>query len=138
MLNIDGELTLPKDDKVDVEAETRNRMKIEGKSWTDAEEENLDKKMYDWWLLGGWWGSDDSSGNYLPKGDELEDDATSVISVATTIRDSENDWESDGENDDGRRTPTQRSPQFTRESSPVFDTPLNPADLAQLLYPKTP
>jgi len=139
MLNLNGELTLPKDDKVDVEAETRNRMRIEGKPWTEAEEENLDKKMYDWWLLGGWWGSDDSSGTYVPEKDHLDDDTTSVISVATTVdEDLEDGWESDGGNDDGRRTPTQRSPQFTRESSPVFDTPLNPADLAQLLYPKTP
>ncbi|KAG9246219.1 ubiquitin-protein ligase-like protein [Calycina marina] len=139
MLTIDGELTLPKDDNVDVEAETRRRMRLDGNPWNQGEEEKLDKKMYDWWLVGGWWGNDDSSGNYVPQAQEIEDDATSVISMATTVdEDHSYDWESDEENDDGRRTPTQRSRQIVRETSPMFDTPLNQADLVQLLYPKTP
>jgi len=61
---------------------------------------------------------------------------TSVVSFSTT--DGEQDWESDSENDDGRRTPTQSSPNFSREATPFVDTPLNTADLAQLLHPKTP
>ena len=85
---------------------------------------------------GGWWGSDDSSGNFKPEQKEMDDDITSVISYSTGG--DEQDWETDDANDDGRRTPTQQSPGFSRESSPFIDTPLNPSDLAQLLHPKTP
>jgi len=133
MIGNDGELTLPKDDHVDVEAEMRNR---EGqKPWTAVEEKKLDENLYGWWLGGGWWGTDDNSGNFEPERKEMEDDMTSVVSFATT--DNEQEWESD-ENDDGRRTPTQQSPQFSRESTPFLDTTLNAADLAELLHPKTP
>ena len=85
---------------------------------------------------GGWWGSEDSSGNYSPGQMEIDDDITSVISYSTTG--DEQDWETDDANDDGRRTPTQKDIQVSSDSSPLIDTPLNPADLAQLLYPKTP
>jgi hypothetical protein len=85
---------------------------------------------------GGWWGGDDSSGNFKPEQKEMDEDITSVLSFST-IGD-EQDWERDDASDDGRRTPTQESPQFSRESSPFVDTPLNPRDLAQLLHPQTP
>ena len=134
MLSIDGELTLPKDENVDVEAEMRNRLRNSGTAWNDAEEKKLDENLYGWWLSGGWWGSDDSSGSFNPRPEEIDEDITSVVSFSTG---SEQDWESD-ENDDGRRTPTQRSPQFSRESTPFHDTTLSAADLAQLLHPKTP
>ena len=58
-------------------------------------------------------------------------------SEATTME--LNVWESeDDENDDGRRTPTQLSPQPSRESSPLIDTALTPNALAKLLNPQTP
>jgi hypothetical protein len=80
---------------------------------------------------------DDESGNFNPDQKDLDEDNTSVVSFSTKTED-EQEWESDVENDDGRRTPTQEYPDFSRESTPFFDTPLDSADLAQLLHPKTP
>jgi hypothetical protein len=136
LLSIDGELTLPKDEHVDVEEEMRNRLRNSETPWNESEEKKLDENLYGWWLNGGWWGSDDNSGNFNPNEKEMDEDITSVVSFSSTAGD-EQGWESD-ENDDGRRTPTQRSPQFSRESTPFFDTALSPTDLAQLLHPKTP
>lgn len=136
MLSIDGELTLPKDEHVDVEAEMRKRLRDSGAHWDESEEEKLDSNLYGWWLNGGWWGSDDASGSFTPRHVELSDDVTSVLSYTST--EDEQGWETDDTDDDGRRTPTQRSPLFSRESTAFTDTPLNPADLAQLLNPKTP
>jgi hypothetical protein len=136
MLSIDGDLVLPKDDHVDVEAEMRRRLRADEAHWDDSEEKKLDSNLYSWWLSGGWWGSDDASGTFMPAQKELEEDTTSVVSYATTV--DENGWESESDNDDGRRTPTQLSPQFSREGTPMLDTPLNSSDLAQLLHPKTP
>ncbi|RDL30355.1 putative ASI3 putative integral membrane E3 ubiquitin ligase [Venustampulla echinocandica] len=135
LLSIDGELTLPKDENVDVEEEMRNRIRnSQGSSaLTGAQETKLESTLYTWWLSGGWWGGDDSSGDFVPSENEIDDDTTSVVSFSTTGDDQE--WESDN---DGQRTPTQRSPQVSRESTPFNDTPLNTADLAQLLHPKTP
>jgi Zinc finger, C3HC4 type (RING finger) len=133
LLNPDGELTLPKDEHVDVEAEMRNRLN-QG-SWDDTDDNKLESHLYGWWLSGGWWGGDDSSGNFNPSEKEIDEDTTSVVSFSTTASD-DRDWES--ENDDGRRTPTQTHPQFSREETPLNDTPLNASDLAQLLHPQTP
>ncbi|KAK4109913.1 hypothetical protein N656DRAFT_782358 [Canariomyces notabilis] len=87
-------------------------------------------------------------------------DTTSIISTTeTTDVNSEFDWESDNGNgteidndQSGQRTPTQRSPAPTpfsfasavasarasRESTPVFDSPIAAADLARLLHPQSP
>lgn len=138
LLSIDGELTLPRDEHVDVEAEMRERLQRQRGEWNESEEKNLDSNLYSWWLNGGWWGADDGSGQYNPQEKELEEDTTSVVSFSTASTDNEQDWLSDSENDDGRRTPTQRYPDSSRESTPLNDTPLNPADLALLLHPKTP
>lgn len=132
LLNIDGERDIPKDEKVDMEAEMRESLRKQG-LWNDDKEKKLDSHLYSWWLKGGWWGNSDNSGNFQPDQQELDDDTTSVMSFSTTT--SENEWESE---DSGQRTPTQFSPQFSRESTPFNDTPLNPSDLAQLLHPKTP
>jgi hypothetical protein len=137
MVTATGVLTVPKDDRVDVEAEMRNRFRRSDRTWSESDEQDLDSRLYSWWAGGGWWGADDASGNFSPDEKELEDDITSVVSFSTTTGD-EQEWESDGENDDGRRTPTQSSPQFSRESTPFLDTPLNADDLARLLHPKTP
>lgn len=136
LLSKDGELMLPKDEHVDVEAEMRRRLQSDQLHWDDTEEKKLDANLYGWWLNGGWWGSDDASGTFAPKEKDVDEDTTSMVSFSTSA--SEMDWESDNETEDGRRTPTQRSPQFSREGTPFHDTPLSPADLAQLLHPKTP
>ena len=137
LLSIDGELTLPKDEHVDVEAEMRKRLQNSETPWSDAEEKKLEENLYGWWLSGGWWGSDDSSGSFNPPQEEMDEDITSVVSFSSTTGDDQG-WETDSENEDGRRTPTQRSPQLSRESTPFLDTTLSPTNLAQLLHPKTP
>jgi hypothetical protein len=136
LLDAEGELSLPKDEHVDVEAEMRKRLRGGKRHWDQTDEQTLDSNLYGWWLNGGWWGSDDSSGAFVPMTTESDEDTTSVFSMSTTA--SEQGWESEKGDDDGRRTPTQRSPQISRDSSPVFDTPLNSSDLAQLLHPKSP
>lgn len=135
LLNVDGELTLPKDEHVDVEVEMRRRLKTNQEYWSRNREIELESSLYQWWLNGGWWGSDDNSGTFSPDKRDLEDDMTSVISYST---EDERDWESDDAVTDGQRTPTQQSPNPSRESSPFLDTPLSSTDLAQLLYPRNP
>ncbi|KAL3427359.1 Protein ASI1 [Phlyctema vagabunda] len=134
LLSLDGELNPPKDENLDMEAVMRDLLMKEKDHSIESLERKLDTDTYDWFLAGGWWGKDDGSGDFKPDDEALEDDdLTSVVSFSTT---SELDWESD--DNDGRRTPTQRSPQFSRESTPLNDTPLSSSDLAQLLNPKTP
>jgi hypothetical protein len=133
MVNKNGELTLPEDEQVDVEVEMRNRLFAERSQWNDSHEQHLSETLYRWWVNGGWWGEQDTSGEYHNDVDS-DDDNTSVISISDTL----NEWESDFDNDDGRRTPTQEDPRFTRESTPITDTPLRPEDLARLLHPQTP
>ncbi|KAA8571026.1 hypothetical protein EYC84_000394 [Monilinia fructicola] len=135
LLNVDGELTLPKDEHVDVEVEMRRRLKTNQEYWSRNREIELESSLYQWWLNGGWWGSDDNSGTFSPDKRDLEDDMTSVISYST---EDERDWESDDAVTDGQRTPTQQSPNPSRESSPFLDTPLSSTDLAQLLHPRNP
>jgi hypothetical protein len=129
---------LPVDDHVDVEDEMRKRLKGDSSSWSNDDEQKLDSSLYGWWLGGGWWGGDDSSGYFIPKEHEIEDDNTSLVSISDLS--SVGDWESqsDDDNNDGRRTPTQNAPYGSREATPIVDTPLSSADLAQLLHPKTP
>ena len=50
LLSVDGELTLPKDEHVDVEAEMRNRLRSSQGHWDDAEESKLNENLYGWWL----------------------------------------------------------------------------------------
>lgn len=140
MLGKDGELTLPKNDGVDVEAEMRRRKQFSLGFWDDDQEKELDHSLYDWWRSGGWWGVDDNSGNFSLPEREQDEDTTSVMSFSTTDSSSDLDhgWESDSSNDDGRKTPTQRSPHFSREGTPFVDNPLSRTDLAALLNPKTP
>lgn len=129
-------------DRVDVEHELR-RTYNEKANWPDetARERWLDNRLYLWWLHGGWWGKKDSSGEYKPASEEQDPDwdATSVITTTesqSSGSDSEGGWEDD-DDDDGQRTPTQRSPFTSRESTPAFDNPLQPSDLAALLHPRS-
>lgn len=160
--SVDDEISpfnIPRSSRVDTEAEFRRRIPQE-----DAE---LDSKLYRWWLIGGWWGNTDTSGDYTPTNppDDLDDpnfDTTSVISATETDLSTDNDhwppspgdsgWISDPNDsdldldDDGQRTPTQSHPTTTfasqlraaREQTPLLDTPIAPADLARLLHPQSP
>ncbi|KAK1755983.1 protein ASI3 [Echria macrotheca] len=161
--NETASFSVPRVDRIDVEAEMRRRFqrsgtptRIDGPSVTEAE---LDSKLYSWWLAGGWWGNTDSSGDYAPPPpehsdsnvDDSEFDTTSVISSTETAEDS---WVSEPDDgdlddlDDGQRTPTQHAPmgfsaalasaRNSREPTPFVDTPMAPADLARLLHPQSP
>ncbi|KAF9772175.1 hypothetical protein IL306_010145 [Fusarium sp. DS 682] len=123
---------IPKEESADIEAEFR-RVSI------GQDEESLDRDLYKYWVKNGWWGSADSSGDFEPHSDD-DFDTTSIISVSTTGdgADDYQAWESEDENDDGQRTPTQRSPQISRESTPFHDTPMHISDLARLLHPTSP
>ncbi|KAK4215675.1 hypothetical protein QBC37DRAFT_418712 [Rhypophila decipiens] len=153
---------IAQNDRVDIEAEMRRRIQAsegtanirdgDGYLGRDprgnaVDENELDTRLYSWWLGGGWWGNTDASGDYTP-GDGLDDpdfDTTSVISTTETSV-SELDWESDDEElAEGQRTPTQTSfdhvssrRNFSRESTPVADIPMAPAELARLLHPQSP
>lgn len=168
---------IPRTDRVDVEAELRKRMDHDvliddkGRPVPVFDEGEVDSKLYSYFLRGGWWGETDSSGDYAPPAIHTTDadagvdgdpdfDTTSVISTTETDLASELDWESDNDNggedrdQDGQRTPTQRSPapsfasalasaraareRSSRESTPILDTPIAPADLARLLHPQSP
>ncbi len=148
LVNENGQLMLPTDDHVDVELEMKKRLKGDNPRWSTRDDEQLDNNIYGWWLSGGWFGTEDNSGHFAPTQHELEDDNTSMISttdseMTTTDLMDVNPWEWDSkedeeDNDDGRRTPTQRSPQRSRESTPLNDTPLSSHDLSRLLNPQTP
>ncbi|KAH7327840.1 hypothetical protein B0I35DRAFT_415878 [Stachybotrys elegans] len=120
---------IPRTDGIDVEAEFRHVGSIQ-------DEDSLDKDLYNYWLKGGWWGSKDSSGDFAPSSADEDWDNTSVVSFSTQDPDhsDEDGWESDGS---GQRTPTQGSQQFSRESTPFADSPMNMGDLARLLHPQT-
>lgn len=120
-------------DGIDVEAEFR-------RIGRNTDEENLDNDLYNYFVEGGWWGSGDASGDYAPShADDDEWDTTSVISASTSADEEEdrdaNPWEPEDDEDDGQRTPTQRSPRRMRENTPVADSPMGMADLARLLRP---
>ncbi|KAK3944833.1 hypothetical protein QBC46DRAFT_373333 [Diplogelasinospora grovesii] len=128
-----------------------------------VDETEISSRLYSWWLHGGWWGNTDSSGDFVPPTDHEDDpewDTTSVISTTTTTTteaETENssiseldEWlDGDDEDDedlddDGQRTPTQswrrgeQQQQYSRESTPLLDTPIARADLARLLDPQSP
>jgi hypothetical protein len=134
LLSDDGVLSLPEDNNVDVEVETKRRFMNAGDRWGEEDEQKLDTTLYGWWTLGGWWGERDESGTYQPP--SHDDDTTSVVSMSTNQSDA--DWESDNA-EDGSTTPTQRHPHpSTRESTPIVDYALDPSQLARLLDPKGP
>lgn len=139
LLSDEGVLSLPKDDDVDVEAETKKRLQIASDQWGDDEERTLDSTLYGWWAHGGWWGERDESGAYKAPPDD--DDATSVISTCVSTSDdlSEAEWDTDDERGDGHRTPTQMRPYPRSRSSRLsMDPTFDPSHLARLLAPKEP
>ncbi|KAI9667732.1 MAG: hypothetical protein M1821_000549 [Bathelium mastoideum] len=135
LLSPDGELTLPPSDRLDVEREMRHRMQdiAVAQSEPFTSEEKLDAQLYSWWLSGGKWGDLDSSGDYVARSREQEDDLTSVISAETDISGLAQ-WSDD---DGGQTTPTRERPFFDSDGPPVEDT-LDTVRLAQLLDPKSP
>ncbi|KAL8806067.1 MAG: hypothetical protein Q9182_001599 [Xanthomendoza sp. 2 TL-2023] len=141
ILSDDGVLSLPENDHVDVENETRKRLRSTTSHWGDREEKQLDSALYNWWAHGGWWGDRDSSESF--EDPAINDDLTSEISISDA-HPGDDDWDEDdanSTNDDGQRTPTQRSPltsnTTSRESTPFPDYTLDPIQLSRLLNPQT-
>ena len=122
--------SVPRKNGLDIEAEFRRASK-------DQDEAGLDKDLYSYWMKGGWWGSEDSSGDFEPLPDDDNWDTTSVVSMSTNASDgAEDGWGT--EDEDGQRTPTQRSPLRSGEQAPFADNPMDLADLARLLHPSSP
>ena len=140
LLSDNGELSLPSDDNVDVELETKKRLSMASTTWGKKEDQQLDTTLYSWFINNGWWGLRDGSGSYDAPNSQ-DEDTTSVISMSTdesnTGTECDAGWESEAS---GQRTPTQRQPYpaFSRESTPADDLSFDPAHLAQLLNPRTP
>lgn len=138
LLSDDGELTLPRDDQVDVEAEMRKRLMggSDGKL-EPSDERELDQNIYGWWKQGGWFGEVDGSGDFVPS--EEDDTTSSMYSESEVTRDSEWDTEDDDDDDDdGRTTPTKENPYPKyRTPSPSPNLAGDFPHLAQLLNPKT-
>jgi hypothetical protein len=152
--------TVPHRDEIDVEEELRRRISAANQrfeSLQQIDEADVDSKLYDYFVSGGFWGERDSSGDYVPPSNADDDDIDTTSVVSTTETTSELDWESAPDDDasdhlsDGQRTPTQRtfaprsfaaavaSARASRESTPAADTnPINAADLVRLLNPQTP
>ncbi|PGH17080.1 hypothetical protein AJ80_04953 [Polytolypa hystricis UAMH7299] len=138
ILTDQGVLELPEDNEFDVEKEMRKRELANASSWTGAEENLFDRKLYNWWKAGGAWGNQDTSGDYKPPEDD-DWDNTSVASMSTN-----NDSEWEAYESDGRRTPTQENPYSLadprisryRSTSPTPEPLLDTRALARLLDPK--
>lgn len=131
MVGSDGNLRLPKDSNVDVEAETRQRLRNAG-NYTG--EESLSENLYGWWRSGGWFGDLDNSGDYQDT--NIDDDTTSMISMSTNASTNDELSETEGS---GRRTPTQQDPygDQSRETTPAPDQGLDMSLLSRLLNPQT-
>ncbi|KAK4165159.1 hypothetical protein QBC43DRAFT_316125 [Cladorrhinum sp. PSN259] len=148
---------VPRHDRVDVEGMLRRRID-NGAEYNEEDgnnrpvDEAVDSMLYSYFLRNGWWGGNDSSGDYVPPEyheSEPDFDTTSIISTTETAP-SVDGWETDPDSDNeslgsGQRTPTQSHPatfaaavRASRESTPAVDTPIAPADLARLLHPQTP
>ncbi|KAF2719027.1 hypothetical protein K431DRAFT_287056 [Polychaeton citri CBS 116435] len=129
MVGSDGKLSVPDTQDVDVEVETRRRLQHNGQY---SDEEGLGDHLYSWWRKGGWFGTEDSSGDF--QATEIEDDLTSVISMSTNASNADDD--SDME-ESGQRTPTQERPFsfMSREATP--DGQLDTSLLSRLLNPQS-
>lgn len=142
LLSDDGTLSLPDDNHVDVEQETKRRLTFADDNLEPPTEDQLSENLYEWWKYGGWWGDKDDSGSYAPSVMDDEEDKTSTVSMSTAI----DEWESDDEGaqglHSGQTTPTQKRFSDLRLSSsptpdPHDDHSLDPLHLASLLDPKT-
>lgn len=133
MVGPNGDLGLPPDCNVDVEAEMRRKHQRTG---TYSTEEALGENVYSWWRSGGWFGDVDNSGEYEAR-DTDDDDTTSMISMSSNASVAD-EW-SDVEEDSGRRTPTQRDPyaDLSRDVTPESDGNLDVGLLSRLLNPQS-
>jgi hypothetical protein len=134
MVGPNGDLGLPRDRNVDVEAEMRRKHQRTG---TYSTEEALGDNVYSWWRSGGWFGDVDNSGDYQARAGDDDDDTTSMISMSSNASVAD-DW-SDVEEESGRRTPTQRDPYAdrSREATPLTDGGLDVSLLSKLLNPQS-
>jgi hypothetical protein len=134
MVGPDGNLRLPRDRDVDVEAEMRRKHQRTG---TYSTEEALGDNVYSWWRSGGWFGDVDNSGDYQARPADDDDDVTSMISMSSNASVAD-DW-SDAEEESGRRTPTQREPYAdrSREVTPSTEGGLDVSLLSRLLNPQS-
>ncbi|KAH8710151.1 hypothetical protein GQ44DRAFT_830458 [Phaeosphaeriaceae sp. PMI808] len=131
-LTLDDRSRVRFDRNFDVEAFAKERLRQSGfYPDPDAEvsDDRLNDYLYSWWRNGGGWGDVDSSTDYVPPQD---DDATSVISFASTDG---SEWSD--EEEDGQRTPTRDTYQRSRENTPSADYTMDLARLSHLLDPKT-
>jgi hypothetical protein len=131
-LIVDEQTRVRPDNTFDVEAFARERLRRSGsyeEQGPQESEEHLTDYLYGWWKGGGKWGDVDTSGDYIPSQD---DDTTSVVSLAETT---DNEW-SDME-EEGQRTPTQRTYRYSRDSTPLPENTLDLSRLSHLLDPKT-
>jgi hypothetical protein len=144
MLDDDVGIRIYKHDHVDVEADLRRRLHGVPVSRQAAVDREVDGHLYSWFKKGGWWGNVDMTPDYAPSVHENDDfDATSVITATDAETSSEADWISDDDDSvvawsQGQRTPTQQSPNPSRESSPILDHPSTMAEMANLLHPTSP
>jgi hypothetical protein len=150
VLSKKGILEVPRTDDFDTakEIERRHRSEMTVDDWGQEQEEALESAYYDWFKQGEW-GSKDESGLYQPG--NLDDDATSVVSVSETATDTElEDTMGIGS---GASTPTQAGPYISADNRslspstgpssdyaniPLDPHPLDPHYLASLLDPKSP
>jgi hypothetical protein len=134
MMGSDGRLSLPRDDHVDVEVESRRRLQRAG---TYQDEQQLDGELWKWFRNGGWFGELDSSGDYERRTNDDDDDTTSMISMSTNASTTDEREEEDSSSS-GRRTPTQGDPfgdRFDRDSSPP-DVGVDLSSLSRMLNPR--
>ncbi|KAF2204669.1 hypothetical protein GQ43DRAFT_364122 [Delitschia confertaspora ATCC 74209] len=128
------ELTAALTGKPDVESLLRQRLGDTGlfEEESDQEyEETLGDFLYNWWKAGGWWGDQDTSGDFVPSVED-DDDTTSVISMAPSM---DEEW---SDVDDGQRTPTREFPfVHSRENTPAAEMLIDTDTLSRLLDPKS-
>ncbi|KAI0889788.1 uncharacterized protein GGS22DRAFT_4084 [Annulohypoxylon maeteangense] len=128
------------DETADVEAEVRRRLRRHPET-ANLPDSEIDSRLYSSWKFGDLWGSVDTSGDWEPDEGDDKWDTTSMIHSVIGDSDEQDQWvdESEYEDGDGQRTPTQASRQLSisRESTP-FDQPFAMDDLARLLRPTSP
>ncbi|TWU78924.1 hypothetical protein ED733_007940 [Metarhizium rileyi] len=129
--SVSSQISLPQMEGIDVETEFRRVNACQ-------DEDSLDTDLYKYWLAGGWWGSDDQSGEYKPD-DEEGWDTTSAISVSTMAVDEDRPDRclESGESNakESLAVPLKRG----WETTPPVDSDiiLDTSTLARLLHPET-
>lgn len=143
VVDAQGRVHFINDENVDFEVEVRKQLQQSPETASLGQNE-IDSRLYNAWKKGSLWGNTDTSGEWEPEERDDDWDSTSMIySLADTENepiDERDAWLDDDDDEygaPGQRTPTQRSPQASRESTP-FDQPIAMGDLARLLHPQSP